>query len=162
MNVQEMLGDFRDSVTDYDIDIGDFYSVIKNNRSLTFGEWTDIVANHMQENYMVYRRDIYEWVSKPKSDEAVNEYMNNIGWVGHFDLTEMIQRAYVYDVSAQLLNEEDDILEYALLCILDEKGYTEIDDEKYTAARNELISTSEVDFDTIVEIIKEEIDHGRG
>lgn len=158
MNVQEKLGDFVDSVTGYDIAVADFYNIIVNNENLTFGEWTEVVANHMVENYMIYNRDIYEWVSRPDSPEAVNEYVRN-GYcsLAGFDLTEVIQRAYAYDVSAQLMNEEDYITEYALLRILDDKGFEEIDDDKYADILSDTVTTYEIDFETIVKLIEEEL-----
>lgn len=154
MNVQEKLGHFADVITDYDVATADFYDTIVNNENLTFGEWTEVVADHMTECHMSYRRDIFEWVATPGASDAVDRYVDNCGYTF---LEETIQRAYAYDVSAQLMNEEDYITEYALLRILDDKGFEEIDDDKYADILSDTVTTYEIDFETIVKLIEEEL-----
>ena len=154
MNVQEKLGDFADSITDYNVAVADFYNTIVNNENLTFGEWAEIVADHMAEQNMSYRRNIFEWVALPGSSDAVDRYVDNYSYT---TLEETIQRAYAYEVSAQLMHEEDYITEYALLRILEDKGFEEIDDDKYADILSDTVTTYEIDFETIVKLIEEEL-----
>ena len=154
MNVQEKLGDFADSITDYNVAVADFYDTIVNNENLTFDEWTEVVSNHMTERDMSYRSNIFEWVALPGSSDVVDRYVDNYGYS---TLEETIQRAYAYDISTQLMDEEDYITEYALLRILEDKGFEEIDDDKYADILSDTVTTYEIDFETIVKLIEEEL-----
>lgn len=154
MNVQEKLGHFADVITDYNVGTSDFYDTIVHNENLTFGEWTEVVSNHMTERDMSYRRDIFEWVATPGASDVVDKYVDNYGYTY---LEETIQRAYCYDISSQLMNEEDYITEYALLRILEDKGFEEIDDKAYSNMLSATVSTYEIDFETIVKLIEEEL-----
>lgn len=113
----------------------------------------DIIHDIADNNVDIYNYDLLEWAKDNYS--YIEDYVKEFGIDSqNFDFIDIIRGGQYLYIEQTLYNNKESMLEYLAYYILDDKGYTEIEEEKAT-------EISMIDFDRIETIyeLEEEIDN---
>lgn len=113
----------------------------------------DIIHDIADNNVDIYNYDLLEWAKDNYS--YIEDYVKEFGIDSQsFDFIDIIRGGQFLYIEQTLYNNKESMLEYLAYYILDDKGFTEIEEEKAT-------EISMIDFDRIERIdeLEEEIDN---
>lgn len=116
----------------------------------------DIIHDIADNNVDIYTYDLLEWVKNNYS--YVEDYVKEFGIDSqNFDFIEIIRGGQYLYIKQTLYNNKESMLEYLAYYILDDKGITEIEEEKATEIsminfeRIETIAELEEEINNILE-----------
>lgn len=116
----------------------------------------NIIHDIADNNVDIYNYDLLEWAKDNYSyiEEAIDEFGVATDERGRADFIRCIMQGQYLYIEQTLYNNKASMLEYLAYYILDDKGITEIEEEKAT-------EISMIDFDRIERIdeLEEEIDN---
>ena len=113
----------------------------------------DIIHDIANNNVDIYNYDLLEWAKSNYS--YIEDYVKEFGIDSqNFDFIDIIRGGQYLYIEQTLYNNKELMLEYLAYYILDDKGITEIEEEKAT-------EISMIDFDRIetIDELEEEIDN---
>lgn len=111
----------------------------------------DIIHDIADNNVDIYNYDLLEWAKSNYS--YIEDYVKEFGINSqNFDFIDIIRGGQYLYIEQTLYNNKESMLEYLAYYILDDKGITEIEEEKAT-------EISMIDFDRIetIDELKEKI-----
>lgn len=113
----------------------------------------DIIRDIADNNVDIYNYDLLEWAKDNYS--YIEDYVKEFGIDSqNFDFIDIIRGGQYLYIEQTLYNNKESMLEYLAYYILDDKGYTELEEEKAT-------EISMIDFNRIetIDELEEEIDN---
>lgn len=147
VKIEDLKKDVEKNFESYEEYITDYYNC---------QEYIDDIIHDIADNNVdIYNYDLLEWAKDNYSyiEEAIDEFGVATDERGKADFIRCIMQGQYLCIEQTLYNNKESMLEYLAYYILDNKGITEIEEEKAT-------EISMIDFDKIENIyeLEEKID----
>ena len=143
MNVEHEMKFMNMDVSDYQVPVDDFYKAMREDREISLIDWISIEAT--KKRWATSDKTLFKWARCSNGEYAVSDYMSKVFLVElndykaeHFSLNRFLREALGHHMREALLECDREFVGAALICILNDLGYKEVDEVAHEDMRQEL------------------------
>lgn len=163
MNVEYEMKFVSSTVSDYLIPSDDFYKAMCEDKEISLIDWIGIEVT--KKRWATSDKTLFKWARCANGEYAAAEFMRAVFYkdlndykAEHFSLNCFIRGALAFHMREALLECDHEFVEAALICILDELGYEEVDETTYEDMRQALFQEIlHVQYEDFVKVINEHL-----
>lgn len=162
MNVQtEVKYCMGMDVSDYQIPIDAFYKAMCEDKEISLIDWISIEVT--KKRWATSDKTLFRWARCANGEYAATEYMRAVFYkdlndykVENFSLNGFIRGALAFHMREALLECDREFVGGALICVLAELGYEEVDEVTHEDMRQALFQEIlHVQYEDFIKVINE-------